>query len=45
MALTDDLEILGHVIVHVTLNISATKHAGATNLVSFLMLYGSGNLL
>jgi len=42
VTLTDDLDIQGHVIVHVTLPISATKHV-ATSFVLFLMLYGSGN--
>jgi len=44
VTLTDNLEIQGHMILHMTLPISASTHAIATNLF-FLILYGSGNLL
>src|SRR6218665_2240915 len=43
VTLTDDLEIQGQVILQVTSHISATTHAVETNLVLFLMFYGSGN--
>jgi len=41
--MTDDLEIQGHMILHLTFPISATKHAVATNLFFILIFYGSGN--
>src|SRR6218665_3118254 len=43
VTLTDDLEIQGQVILQATSPISATTHAVETNLVLFLMFYGSGN--
>jgi len=43
ITLTDDLEIQGNVILHVTLPISATTLAAATNLFLFLIFYVSGN--
>jgi len=43
VTLTDDLEIQGHVILHIILPISASTPAIATHLVLFLMFYGSGS--
>ena len=42
-----DLEIQGRMILahDLTVPVSASTHAVATNLVLFLMFYGSGNLL
>ena len=44
MTLTDDLEIQGHVILHVTLPASASTHSISTHLPFILMPYKSGNL-
>src|SRR6218665_1748014 len=43
VTLTDDLEIQGHAIWHMTVPISATTRAVATNLFLILIFYGSGN--
>jgi len=39
VTLTDDLEIQSHIILFLTLPISASTHSIATNLFLFLMLY------